>query len=78
MKLKALALSIALAAGVFAANAQTAYKGNDVFIGLGGGVISVYNGGFNSPAIWISMQATPSTMVLPTRSTLRRTSSSVS
>ena len=52
MKLKALALSIALAAGVFAANAQTAYKGNDVFIGLGGGVISVYNGGFNSPAIY--------------------------
>jgi outer membrane protein OmpA-like peptidoglycan-associated protein len=52
MKLKALALSIALAAGVFAANAQTAYKGNDVFIGLGGGVISVYNGGFNSPAVY--------------------------
>ena len=52
MKLKALALSIALVAGVFAANAQTAYKGNDVFIGLGGGVISVYNGGFNSPAIY--------------------------
>ena len=52
MKLKALALSIALAAGVFAANAQTTYKGNDVFIGLGGGVISVYNGGFNSPAIY--------------------------
>ena len=49
MKLKALALSIALAAGVFAANA---HKGNDVFIGLGGGVISVYNGGFNSPAIY--------------------------
>ncbi len=52
MKLKALALSIALAAGVFAANAQTAYKGNDVFIGIGGGISSVYNGGFNSPAVY--------------------------
>ncbi len=52
MKLKALALSIALAAGVFAANAQTAYKGNDVFVGIGGGVISVYNGGFNSPSFY--------------------------
>ena len=49
MKLKALALSIALAAGVFAANAQTAYKGNDTFIGIGGGIISTYNGGFNTP-----------------------------
>ena len=50
MKLKALALSIALAAGIFAANAQTAYKGNDVFLGIGGGIISTYNGGFNTPA----------------------------
>ena len=50
MKLKALALSIALAAGMFAANAQTAYKGNDTFIGIGGGIISTYNGGFNTPA----------------------------
>ena len=52
MKLKALALSIALAAGMFAANAQTTYKGNDVFVGIGGGVISTYNFGFNSPAIY--------------------------
>ena len=52
MKLKALALSIALAAGVFSANAQTAYKGNDVFVGVGGGIISVYNGGFNTPAFY--------------------------
>ena len=41
MKLKALALSIALAAGVFAANAQTAYKGNDTFIGIGGGITAL-------------------------------------
>jgi outer membrane protein OmpA-like peptidoglycan-associated protein len=52
MKLKALALSIALAAGVFAANAQTTYKGNDVFVGIGGGIISTYNQGFNSPAFY--------------------------
>ena len=52
MKLKALALSIALAAGIFAANAQTAYKGNDTFIGIGGGIISTYNGGFNTPAFY--------------------------
>ena len=50
MKLKALALSIALAAGVFAANAQT--KGNDVFVGVGGGIISTYNYGFNTPAFY--------------------------
>ena len=52
MKLKALALSIALAAGMFAANAQTATKGNDVFVGLGGGIISTYNQGFNTPAFY--------------------------
>ena len=52
MKLKALALSLALAAGMFSANAQTAYKGNDVFVGIGGGIISVYNGGFNTPAVY--------------------------
>ena len=52
MKLKALALSLALAAGIFSANAQTAYKGNDVFVGIGGGIISVYNGGFNTPAVY--------------------------
>jgi len=52
MKLKALALSIALAAGVFAANAQTATKGNDVFVGLGGGIISTLNEGFNTPAFY--------------------------
>ena len=52
MKLKALALSIAIAAGMFAANAQTATKGNDVFVGLGGGIISTLNGGFNTPAFY--------------------------
>ncbi len=52
MKLKAIALSIALAAGVFAANAQTATKGSDVFVGLGGGVITTFNEGLNTPAFY--------------------------
>ena len=52
MKLKAIALSIALAASVFAANAQTATKGNDVFVGLGGGVITTFNEGLNTPAFY--------------------------
>ena len=56
MKLKALALSFALAAGIFGANAQTAYKGNDVFVGVGGGIISVYNGGFNTPSVYGNIQ----------------------
>ena len=52
MKLKAIALSIALLAGVFAANAQTTYKGNDVFVGAGAGIISTYNNSFNTPAFY--------------------------
>ena len=52
MKLKVLALSIALAAGMFAANAQAVYKGNDTFIGIGGGIISVNNKGFNTPSFY--------------------------
>ena len=52
MKLKAIALSIALAAGVFAANAQTATKGSDIFVGLGGGVITTFNEGINTPAFY--------------------------
>ena len=52
MKLKVLALSLALAAGMFAANAQQTYKGNDWFVGLGGGINTVYNGGFNTPSFY--------------------------
>ena len=52
MKLKAIAVSIALAAGVFAANAQTATKGNDLFVGVGGGVITTFNQGLNTPAFY--------------------------
>lgn len=52
MKLKVLALSLALAAGMFAANAQETYKGNDWFVGVGGGIISVNNKGFNTPSFY--------------------------
>ena len=52
MKLKVLALSLALAAGMFAANAQQTYKGNDWFLGIGGGIISVNNKGFNTPSVY--------------------------
>ena len=52
MKLKAIAVSIALAASVFAANAQTATKGNDLFVGVGGGVITTFNQGLNTPAFY--------------------------
>nr|MCR4824930.1 OmpA family protein [Bacteroidales bacterium] len=52
MKLKVLALSLAMAAGIFAANAQQTYKGNDWFVGVGGGIISVNNSGFNSPSFY--------------------------
>ena len=52
MKLKVIALSLAMAAGMFAANAQQTYKGNDWFVGVGGGIISVNNKGFNSPSFY--------------------------
>ena len=52
MKLKVLALSLALAAGMFAANAQQTYKGNDWFVGVGGGILSVSNEGFNTPSFY--------------------------
>ena len=52
MKLKVFALSIALVAGAFSASAQ----GSDVFVGIGGGVISNYSDHFNSPAIYGQIQ----------------------
>lgn len=41
MKIKAIALSVAMVAGIFSANAQECKKTNDVFIGIGGGINSV-------------------------------------
>ena len=56
MKLRIIALSIALAAATFAANGQAAYKGNDVFIGLGGGVHTVLTPEFNAPSVYGQLQ----------------------
>ena len=55
MKLKIFALSIALAAACFAANAQTE-KGKDVFIGVGAGVNSVFASGLNTPSVYGNIQ----------------------
>lgn len=52
MKFKAFALSVALFAGVFSANAQTAKCGNDVFLGVGAGISSVMTPGFSTPAVY--------------------------
>lgn len=52
MKLKAFALSVALVAGIFSANAQTAKCGKDVFLGIGAGISSVMTPGFNSPSVY--------------------------
>lgn len=57
MKLKIFALSVAMIAGVFAANAQTAEKkGNDVFVGAGVGVISPLTPGINGPSFYGNIQ----------------------
>lgn len=52
MKLKAFALSVALMAGIFSANAQTAKCGKDVFLGVGAGISSVMTPGFNTPSVY--------------------------
>lgn len=56
MKLKIFALSIAMVAGVFAANAQTAKTGNDVFVGVGAGIASPLTPGFNTPSFYANVQ----------------------
>lgn len=52
MKLKVFALTIALMAGVFTASAQ----GSDVFVGIGGGVITNYSDHFNTPSFYGQIQ----------------------
>src|SRR5574344_35247 len=52
MKLKIFALSIAMVACAFTANAQATYKGNDVFVGVGAGIVSPLTPGFNTPAFY--------------------------
>jgi len=56
MKFKAFALSIAMVAVAFSANAQEAEIGKDVFIGIGGGVISTVTNHFNTPAVYGQIQ----------------------
>ena len=51
MKLKVIALSIAMAASVFAANAQ-----NDIFVGIGAGAASVFTPGLNTPTVYGNIQ----------------------
>lgn len=55
MKLKALALSIAMVASVCAANAQTAKGGNDVFVGVGAGISSVMVPEFSTPSFYANI-----------------------
>lgn len=55
MKLKAFALSVALVAGIFSANAQTAKCGKDVFLGAGVGINSVMTPGFNGPSFYANI-----------------------
>lgn len=52
MKLKVFALSMALLAGTFSASAQS----SDVFVGIGGGVISNYSDHFNAPSFYGQIQ----------------------
>ena len=56
MKLRIIALTIALAAATFAANGQAAYKGNDVFIGIGAGVNTVFTPELNTPSVYGQIQ----------------------
>lgn len=58
MKLKTLVLSIALIGCAFSANAQQQEEklGNDWFLGIGGGVISVTSNHFNTPAFYGQIQ----------------------
>lgn len=56
MKLKVIALSIAMTAACVAANAQTSSKCNDVFVGVGAGIASPLTPGFNTPAFYANLQ----------------------
>lgn len=58
MKLKKLAIAVALIGCVFSANAQQQEEklGNDWFLGIGGGVISVTTDHFNAPSFYGQLQ----------------------
>lgn len=57
MKLKVFALSIAMVACVFSASAQEEKLGSDYFIGVGGGIHSVYTNHFNTISGYVDIQA---------------------
>ena len=56
MKLKFLALSLALAAATVSVNAKNDEKCKDYFLGGGVGIISTMTPGFNSPAFYADIQ----------------------
>ncbi len=56
MKLKFIALSIAMTAACVAANAQASSKCSDVFVGGGVGIASPLTPGFNTPAFYANLQ----------------------
>ena len=56
MKLKVIALSIAMTAACVAANAQTSSKCSDIFVGGGVGIASPLTPGFNTPAFYANLQ----------------------
>ena len=56
MKIKVLALSLAVVAAAFTANAQTTCKGNDIFVGVGVGAISPFTPGLNAPSVYANIE----------------------
>lgn len=53
MKLKFLALTLAMAASTLAVNAQEQKKSNDIFVGGGVGIMSAMTPGFNTPSFYL-------------------------
>lgn len=56
MKFKVIALSLAFAAVSVSAGAQTEKIGNDIFVGVGAGVVSTLTPGVNTPAFYGNLQ----------------------
>lgn len=55
MKLKFLALTLAMAASTLAVNAQEQKKSNDIFVGGGLGIMSAMTPGFNTPGFYMDV-----------------------
>ncbi len=56
MKLKVIALSVAMAAACVVASAQTDSKCKDIFVGVGAGVASPLTPGINTPSFYANVQ----------------------